>query len=272
MNNIKNIIISTDKLPNVTLAGKVYVPAPNCHFPRQLSEHILYLITKGTMKIYDNNELLELKPGDIHIFQPGTYQNGVTTDSDIEYFYAHFSTESKQDLITQENNDIILPNHFHITSNNLRQVAHDFDEFYHNFNIPSVHRNLDNQFQFMHLVIELESMCTNNLGFGPNTSPLVSEIKNYIHVNFASALDSTTFANYFQFSYDHLNRCFKKETGTTIFDYLNSYRINHSKVLLHSGMLTLKQIAEAIGFDNEFYYSRVFKKYTGMSPSNYRLR
>ena len=60
------------------------------------------------------------------------------------------------------------------------------------------------------------------------------------------------------------------QTGKTIFCYLNEYRITESKKLLYSGLLTNKEIAEKVGFHNEFYYSKVFKQYTGLSPREYK--
>ncbi len=52
--------------------------------------------------------------------------------------------------------------------------------------------------------------------------------------------------------------------------YLQEIRISEIKKLLGNTRLTIKEIAPRVGFDNEYYLSRVFKQYTDMSPSKYR--
>lgn len=65
-------------------------------------------------------------------------------------------------------------------------------------------------------------------------------------------------------------RAFKKMTGVTPSTYLTNARINMAKELLRSpGRGTLKQIAQSVGFTDELYFSRVFKKTAGVSPSVY---
>ena len=52
-------------------------------------------------------------------------------------------------------------------------------------------------------------------------------------------------------------------------NFLNEYRVYRSRELLATGLYTHKQIAAEVGFCNEFYFSRVFKKVIGISPSVY---
>jgi AraC-like DNA-binding protein len=68
---------------------------------------------------------------------------------------------------------------------------------------------------------------------------------------------------------DHFKKLFKKETGLTPSQYLMEKRINHAKQLLENGysrFITIKQVAAQVGFDDAYYFSRVFKKYAGNSP------
>ena len=70
-------------------------------------------------------------------------------------------------------------------------------------------------------------------------------------------------------NYNYINRKFKEYTGRTIMNFLNEYRVYRSRELLATGLYTHKQIAAEVGFCNEFYFSRVFKKVIGISPSVY---
>jgi AraC-like DNA-binding protein len=73
------------------------------------------------------------------------------------------------------------------------------------------------------------------------------------------------------YSKDHFRRCFKEETGLTPLEHLTVLRINRAKKLLCSTpRQSVELIAESCGFSDTFYFSRVFKKSVGLSPSEYR--
>lgn len=70
-------------------------------------------------------------------------------------------------------------------------------------------------------------------------------------------------------NFDYLNRIFRQTTGKTIFQYLTEVRISHAKELLGTTSLKISQVSEKVGFSDESYFSKVFKKMTGMTPMNY---
>lgn len=70
---------------------------------------------------------------------------------------------------------------------------------------------------------------------------------------------------------NYLSRLFKSETGETIIGFINRTKINHATYLLReNNNLLIKEVAKAIGIDDQFYFIRLFKKHIGMSPSHYR--
>jgi len=68
----------------------------------------------------------------------------------------------------------------------------------------------------------------------------------------------------------YLSVLFKQETGTNFLDYLHQYRIARAKELLKEGVLKIYEIAEAVGYHDERHFSATFKKWTGVSPSQYQ--
>ena len=76
-------------------------------------------------------------------------------------------------------------------------------------------------------------------------------------------------------NYDYVRKLFKKETGVTPHEYLLNSRMQFARELIESGIgnrysnYSVAQIAEACGFSEPLYFSRVFKKYYGVSPSAY---
>lgn len=70
-------------------------------------------------------------------------------------------------------------------------------------------------------------------------------------------------------SQSHLRYLFRKAYGESPMHYLNRVRVERSKEMISTGMFSLSEIAVACGFRNVYYFSRVFKEFTGVSPGHY---
>ncbi|NLJ40072.1 MAG: response regulator [Clostridiales bacterium] len=71
-------------------------------------------------------------------------------------------------------------------------------------------------------------------------------------------------------SRNYFGQLFKKETGYTFTDYLNRKRVEKAKKLLETTTLKIYEISEQVGIDDSYYFSSLFKKYVGCSPTEYR--
>lgn len=95
------------------------------------------------------------------------------------------------------------------------------------------------------------------------------KIAAYLEQNYQNRLTLDILAERFKCSKSNIVHKFKQEYGESAMEMLIRIRVEQSLPLLLSGH-TLKEIAEAVGFANEFYYSRLFRKTMGISPKNYR--
>lgn len=110
-------------------------------------------------------------------------------------------------------------------------------------------------------------------------SPVVENVIAAIEKNVGdSAFSLEDYMRTLPLNYDYIRKLFAKETGLTPHGYLMNRRIARVKQIMDSGVAnrysnySVSQIAEAGGFSDPLYFSRVFKKYCGMSPSEYLNR
>ena len=101
-------------------------------------------------------------------------------------------------------------------------------------------------------------------------NPLTKKIMEYIHSNIGRKITLADIGNLTFFSPIYCDTVFKKEVGRSIVDYALDRRIDEAKRLLLEGTMPLQQIAEYVGFTDYNYFSRVFKKRSGYSPTDYR--
>lgn len=100
-------------------------------------------------------------------------------------------------------------------------------------------------------------------------SPL-ADILAYIDHNYPSDLSLQEVAGRFFVSREYVSRKFKQEHGINFSDYVANVRIEKAKLLLQNPHLKLSQIAEMVGIHDVKYFSKVFKKQTGLTPNDYR--
>ncbi len=100
----------------------------------------------------------------------------------------------------------------------------------------------------------------------------VERCLSYIHEHYRSDFGIETLAQTISVSSSYLFRIFKRKMRVTPMHYRNLVRIDKTKLLLLDRRLTVEEIAEHVGFDGARYFSRIFKKETGLSPREFRKK
>jgi len=103
-----------------------------------------------------------------------------------------------------------------------------------------------------------------------NHTSFIESIASYLNEHYREEVSLQDVAARFYLSREYIARKFKQAYGVTILDYLSRIRIDRAKLLLHNPHLRIAQIAEMVGYPDEKYFRRVFKKIEGVSPGEYR--
>lgn len=99
---------------------------------------------------------------------------------------------------------------------------------------------------------------------------IASLVKKYIESNYQKPIDLNIIADHFSFSPSYLTKIFLEHNEITPSKYISNYRINIAKQLLGDPTLSIKTIANKVGYTDPFHFSKSFKKVTGVSPTSYR--
>lgn len=101
-------------------------------------------------------------------------------------------------------------------------------------------------------------------------SPLIQKILVRIASDLTADLSLRAQAAYLNVNASYLSTLFKKETGTTLTDYVNQRRVEHGIFLLNSTNLQIQVIAQRCGMPDVNYFTKTFKKYMSQTPTEYR--
>jgi len=99
----------------------------------------------------------------------------------------------------------------------------------------------------------------------------IRDMKGILDREYQKKIDLTFLSNEVLLSVDYIRHEFKKHYGVSPLQYLIKKRVDYAKHLLITSPMSIKQVAYQCGFENEYYFSRLFKKLTGISPRQYRL-
>lgn len=101
---------------------------------------------------------------------------------------------------------------------------------------------------------------------------LVSRVKAYINENYAKNISLDDVSRMVDISPYYFSKLFKQEVGENFIEYVTGVRMKHARHLLEDPKYSIKEVCVMSGYGDPNYFSRIFKKYEGMTPSEYRER
>lgn len=285
------------QLPEVNFIGRIKFNEPWSHFERIASEYILFVITSGDMYIQEDKTRYHLKAHDYLILTPGLKHFGYKK-ANCEYSFVHFKSQSIKPLEPKEEEkerlnlihsplvifhdekpfsdySIALNKHGSLAESQLfhtvkSQLDWAIDDYYSSgLNHPiTCSASLLNVLILLsrHLIEENRSSVSKHFSKGYVTA---LELKQFIESNTHRVLTAENIIERFNFNYDYLNRLLQKYFKTSIRQYIQITKIEVAKKIMINNDIKMCDVANLVGFENQFYFSKVFKKHTGYSPLDY---
>lgn len=110
----------------------------------------------------------------------------------------------------------------------------------------------------------------NNPGYEETDHPEVNKILAYLHEHYDEDISLAFLANYVAMDVKYISQLFKKKTGDTFIHYLHRIRIDKACAWLERSNEPVSEIGAKVGFINDNYFIKIFKRFRGMTPQHYR--
>ncbi|WP_138754947.1 helix-turn-helix transcriptional regulator [Paenibacillus sinopodophylli] len=280
-------------LPHYIIGGYTVAPAGRKHPSRRNIEVFdLLVVTRGCLYIGEEEQHYEVSSGHALILRPDAFHYAtLACQEQTSYFWVHFQTtgqwgmsdEAMREEKVEGTKDRILTSSFYTTQTFTKQLPQftkllqptkmesllsQLVQLNMNDHISSVKWKQQLAFQEIieHLSASMEAQ-------GPTPSALCAEqAASYLREHYRDTITAQELGESINFHPVYIARCMQKEFGCAPFDYLMSFRIERSKLLLLQTDLPVARIGEEVGFNNAAYFSSCFAKHENISPRKYRQR
>lgn len=206
----------------------------------------------GQAEYIINDKIYNVSKGDVMLIKPNSIRYARTTRMHIACI--DFFTNGV---------DINLPPIFHI--DNLAPYVELLNQFNNEWLKQHGEYKLKCKSIFYTILANLTSdQCSSR------NNPIIENIKQYITDNYNKNISLNDISNHIKLNPVYCGALFKKEENCTISQYLNRIRVNAATTLLKNSHLSVGDVAFEVGFNDIYYFSKIFKKITGVCPSSFK--
>jgi AraC family transcriptional regulator, arabinose operon regulatory protein len=260
---------------NVDLHGRLGVVCAGIQvstkdYSFKLSDYPFYRLTltvSGQAEVHKGKERYISKPGSMYFFPPRK-TGFIINKSDMEWkhIYIHFTGSDVDNLLSKAGS--CSKNVWHTT--NPGEIQNLFESIVHNCLEQSDSSQVVCDSYLRILLIKLNSMILDSNEHSSTSRHNYLKCYNYIRNNFSEIVSIGDISEKCCISNIYLCRLFKKYAKTSPMAYVTKLKMNKAALLLMQTDYSIKQISIMLAFDNQYYFSRVFKRAYGISPANYR--
>lgn len=280
-NNSNQIVLKNSRLPQILEAGYCSASSPFYHVNRTAFFHVLIFVIKGVIYVTEDNVDYEIKPGQIFFLKAGINHYGkVEIPQKTKWYYVHFLLE--QEKINDNTENLIniketLQNFPTMTiqktipkilsgladsdcEKDISNIVNDF----HSSNAEILWYTNLHFFKFLSRLIDIEK------GNVFKKTSLADKIANYIDEHYNEEFDIKKLEDLFCLSYKRMAAIFKDVKGISMLKYCMERRIEEACKLLQLTDLNIGEISNKVGYEDQLYFSRIFKQLKKICPKEWR--
>ena len=237
--------------------------------PHIRQEYLIHCVLSGSGTFTSDNNTYDLKPGSLFIIYPDTLVSYKSNEWDPFHFsWFSFKGEECNDIVNELG---FTKDKCVIQSNSILQIHETIEQCI---------KLLDEKIKVDHYKIdsylyELFSIIANDINSESKyiykiQEEHVQKAASYIKMNYMQQINVLDVSAFTSLERTYISKIFKQYKNMSIRDYISKTRIEQAKKLLERTNLSSKQISNYVGFKDECYFSRLFKKTTKLTPQQYR--
>lgn len=247
--------------------------------PERSKYNEIYFVNKGCVVREMNLRPIQINPGELHLSLEKQIVSLKAFGEQAEGFCCRFSNELLEQLYLKDNiaKDLVFINSFmfryplRLDKRAARRLSRTFSTLYDLRRNSASSRDLITGY-LLTVLLELKEILQPIEQGSLSSRPflIAKQYHDLLAKHITSHRDIGFYASKLGVSPNHLNKSLKMATGETAIELRNRTTLLEAKLLLKESHLTINEIAARLGFCEQSYFSRFFKKATGLSPLQYR--
>ena len=275
------MLFNLENAVKAEMFGKVTQKSGRWHSGKKLNSHLLLYITKGSLGIQIENTVYDAEEKDVLLIPKGVFYKPLES-AGCTYYFFHFCASISCDKDTQQSHITVTP-HSWLTDGYAFTYSGDYESLLpfsiHTKNTSYKVKELMEKASALHPgKLFADKLLLDNLmreilitvskfSFKDNTNKRLSEITEYISSTPNDHISLSSLSKKFGISESYISRLFKSELSMKPSEYINRVKISTASALLLNSNMTITEVAEKVGYSDVYYFSKVFKRITGTSPS-----
>lgn len=272
----KDVFVSNIDATNLNMYFYGYENcSPRHAYGPAVRDHYLFVyIRKGKGILRDENRTFTLGTGESFFIFPGitTYYESDANEP-WEYMWIGFFGDRVSKYLAYAGINPLNPVHRH---RNVKRIEELFDRLFDRASIQGTHNEIYLigilHLIFSELIKDAQKSCTKAYTHEgtKQDDAYIQKALHFISMNYAETISTTSIASHVGLERSYFSKLFKKKTGSSPHAFLRDYRLKKAVMLLENTVMPIEHIAYSVGFEYPLYFSRVFKKYMGSCPLEYR--
>ncbi len=257
------------------LTGKFKAPSPQWkHELFNLNDYELFVVTEGTLYLRYNEEDFTVKAEEYLLLPPcGAWRQGFK-EAYSSFYWLHFSVPSPNDDVTCHSKNI-AENTFTIPQTQtipkiekmvvlMKQLQDSVKNNYPTITLDAMTTSIITEL-YGQLCLN-EPMKTKSL----SQKQIYSDIIDYIQLNISKNIKVLDIATHFAYNEKYLSHLFEKVSGITLKQHIIQRKMEAANFMLTDTNTSITDIAKSVGFADSHNFSRAYKRFSGLTPSEYR--
>ncbi|MNZ87965.1 HTH-type transcriptional activator Btr [compost metagenome] len=280
------VSITADRMPLVRDIGWNRTDSVYTHPDRILDYNVFLFVSKGCMQVVEEGTEYRVREGEHLFLKKGLHHWGLPeSKAGTAWYWIHFN-DFKDDQLCYSGHiplpeaGFYTPRHFEylieLPKHSISTIHPGLDhrlmtllDDYHKLRLHGMTRTSLAVYElFLDLHETSISLHTETSVYGKGAA-LTGKVMTYLIDHANEEFLAESLARHMELNYNYVSTTFRKLTGQTIVEVHTKLRINKAIDLMRNTSLNVSEISDRLGYNNPYYFSRVFKKVMGEPPSSY---